>query len=88
VWGWLLRDQGHVAFADRPGEAQPRVIIASLEWQPTLDEALTNYERRRYTLSTTWSDNPFTWSAFIEWLLYRYSDVPPISHEFAVYIRQ
>ena len=88
AWGWLLRDQGRVTFVERPGDDQPRVIIAPLEWQETLDETLTNYQRCQYTLGTPWSGVAFDWDAFVEWLLYRHSAVPPDNHEFVVYIRQ
>jgi len=87
LWGWLLRGQ-RVTFTGRPGETRPRVIIAPLEWQPPLDETLTGYERKRYTVSIRWAGGPFTWDGFIEWFLYRHSDTPPEKYEFSVYIRQ
>jgi len=87
LWGWLLRGQ-RVTFTGRPGETRPRVIIAPLEWQPPLDETLTGYERKQYTVSIRWAGGPFTWDGFIEWFLYRHSDTPPEKYEFSVYIRQ
>ncbi|MBU1747487.1 MAG: hypothetical protein KKA73_07350 [Chloroflexi bacterium] len=87
VWDWLLRDHV-VTYTTQPGDEFATVIIAPVEWQAALDEALPGYTRRQYTQRIEWPGDSFSWSTFIEWLLYRYSAVPPYNHEYVVYIRQ
>ncbi len=86
LWGWLLREQ-RVTFVEQVGESQPRVVIAPVDARRALDEALPGYRRREYTVSTSWIGGPLTWNGYVEWLLYRHSDVPPEKHEFVIYIR-